>query len=137
MLEQIRAQLRAILTERAERQAELDAVPDGAAAGGDGTLTNDEETAFRAAADAIGTLDEQRTAIEQRVTELEATVEARAAAEAVEARLGLIPPAGTPAAAVVRSEERTYSAGSARRGVSFVGDVVAARADGDPDAQAP
>lgn len=133
MLEHIRAQLRALLDNRSALQADLDAILEGVAArGADADLTEDEQTAFVAARDAIRDTDEQRLALEAREAELVAAEAARDAAAAAEARYG-VTAGGNPGPVVtVGAEERTYSQATAHRdGRSFFGDVVSAQVRGD------
>lgn len=134
MLKELRDKLRKILTERSERQAELDAIVSGAEERGD-DLTDEEQATFRSTADSIRELDERRSTLEARIAELEAADEARSAAEAAEARLGTVPEGATGSPAIVRNEERTYSeATDFRDGVSFFRDVVNAQVRGDRNA---
>ena len=88
LLDQIRANIRANLDTRAQRQAEVDAAIATAEERGDGVLTPDEEAALTEARAAVVTLDEERSALEAREAELVEIAEARAAADATATRMG-------------------------------------------------
>jgi HK97 family phage major capsid protein len=125
----LRGKVAELIAERDAAKAELDAtlsVPSAEAR----DLNADESAAFEAArakiADVDARLDEKRA----RIAELEA-IEARQAAEAAVRPTSTLP-AGE---SVVRSEERTYSKGSERRGISFIADVVNGTIGGDFGAQ--
>lgn len=62
--------------------------------------------------------------LEQRIAEI----------EKAEAREAAVPPALVQSAKVVR-EERTYNPDAEKRGVSFLGDMLSAQLDGDPEAR--
>lgn len=126
MLEHLRAQIRALLDERAARQAELDDVLAGVAARNATDLDDAETARFAEARDRLGVIDADRARLDERVAELE-TVEARRAdAEAAAAALAVEPRTPRPAGgARVVAEARTYTAGNRDR--SFFADAYRAR----------
>lgn len=141
-IEQLRAQIKANLAERATKQTALDearaamkSVTAGAEQRGDGNLTGDEVKAHSEARDKatglvaeIKALDEARTETEQRVDDWEASEAARAAAEKSAEKYG-----GTATTPVrVGQEEQTYRKDGKH---SFFRDMYAMRAYGDPLAQ--
>lgn len=81
LIAQMRAKIKGILDQRAQKQEEMDAVIASAEERDDGNLTDEETERLQAARSAIAELDEQRAAAEQRLAELEADAEARKAAE--------------------------------------------------------
>jgi HK97 family phage major capsid protein len=133
VIEQIRERLRALLDERAAKQAAIDTITAAAEARGD-DLTEAEAAEFRAAFDAVKALDAERTDLEARVAELE-DIEARKAAAAAAAAALPAATIATAGAAVVRRDERTYNPDAERRGVSFLRDVVEAFTGGDFEAR--
>lgn len=82
MLEQLRNQLRALLDQRAERQASLDALLE-APVNEERTLSDEERSRFDELRGELTDLDAQRAQIEADIAELEQLAEARANAEAV------------------------------------------------------
>lgn len=89
LLEQIRANIRAALDQRAAHQVVLDEVTTAAEARGDGNLTDEETARFNEAREAIVGIDENVSAMEAREAELVAAEEARAASDAIASRLGV------------------------------------------------
>jgi hypothetical protein len=127
-IEELRAQLVAIIAERSAATAAMDAVLTTPSAEGR-ALSADETVAFTAAKDALA-------AVKARQADLESLIEELSATAASEARAALVvPPVSTvkTGGAVVKSEARTYSPASDREGVSFIADV-AGRMFGDFDA---
>lgn len=121
-LTQLRAQLVARIAERAAAKAELDAVL--AAPAAEGRDLNDGETAkFNEARTKVTSIDEARTALEARISELEA-VEARNVEVATNTPKGV-------GGAVIRSEARTYGDAKNPRGGQFLRDVMNAHTRAD------
>lgn len=116
MLEQLRAQLRALLDERAGKQSDLDAVltaPTDEAR----SLTVDERSRFDELRAEILALDEQRGGIESQISELEELAEARSRAERITV------PESTPSGEVrVGDEPALYRSGGEH---DFVSDILA------------
>lgn len=88
MIEQLRARLRALLDERAAKQAVVDTITAGAEARGE-DLTADEAVEFRAAFDAVKAIDAERSDLEARVAELEEAEARKAQAAAAAQRFGI------------------------------------------------
>lgn len=119
VLEKLRADIKAVLEERAGEQDVLDGargqmedVTGAAEKRGDGVLTAEETKAFavardtaRAAKGRLAELDERREELEQRVDEIEASERARSAALRSAERFGGTAPTATVA---VGQEERVY-----------------------------
>lgn len=126
MLEQIRARIRELLTQRADAQASLDAVIAAAEAEQRTDLTDDEAARVAEARTQLTTIDEQVTELRGREAELVAVAEARANADAVLAELGgpTPPPAPAPSGVQVRSEPLTYRRGGPN---SYFRDLAASR----------
>lgn len=130
-LDDLRAQLAAIIQEQRAAKAELDKVLDGPEAEGRTELTEADEKAFTAAlAEARSKVD----ACEERMKPIKENIAHLQALEDAESRaLAMIPPAARPGNVRVKSEERTYSKAAEAAGTSFLTDVVA-RHLGDFDA---
>ena len=117
MLEQIRARLRELLTQRADAQTSLDGVIAAAGAENRTDLTADEAAAVTEARSKIQSIDAEVETLTAREAELVADAERRAAAEAVLAGLptppAAVPAGGTGGVADVRvgREELTYRRG--------------------------
>lgn len=111
-LGQLRDKIAELLNERSTHQAKLDEVLAGAEERGDGNFTDEEQTAFAEHRDKIKELDEQRTAVEARVADIESALEARKAAEESAKRFGGTSPVSIRGGAeeqVYRPDDRSTS----------------------------
>lgn len=88
LLEQIRANIRAALDQRAAHQATLDEVTSAAEERGDGNLTDEETARFTEAREAMVGIDAEVDQLTAREAELVQAEEARAAANTLASRLG-------------------------------------------------
>lgn len=124
-LEQLRAALRSALDERAAHEARIDEVIAGVEARGEADLNPGEATEVAELRTAVAALDERRTALSERIAQMEERATARAAADALAASLPTPAVTTTVGGAVVRAEARTYSPETERRdGVSFFRDLL-------------
>lgn len=131
MLEQIRQQIRALLDQRATRQAELD----GYAERGE-TLEGDDAAAFEAARTELRSIDEQIDGLRAREAELADDERRRSAADELRRQLAETPAGPVtpePGTTVVRvgREQLTYRQGGEH---SFVSDAYAAQFGGSAPA---
>ena len=130
-LEQLRAALRAALDTRAAHEARIDEIVGEAEKRGDNTLTAVESTEIGELRTAVKAIDEQRSELTERISDLEARAAARAEADAQAAALPTPSVTKAVGGAIVRKEERTYSPGAESRGVSFLRDVASAQLGND------
>jgi HK97 family phage major capsid protein len=123
ILEQLRAAVRANLDQRSAAEVEMTTITSLVESEAR-DLTDAETTTFGEVRARIVALDEARTPIDARITELEGDEQRRNAAAASAARLGL------PGAPVVRlgNEPRTYDAAA---GTSFFSDFYRSQVAGD------
>lgn len=124
LLEEIRAQIREVLTRRAQHATVIDEITDGAAAraadGGDSALTEDESTRFNEARSAIVKIDdEELPPLQARETELAEVAERRAAADELARRIGNPPPGPAPVVSVTNEPDLYRDGGE----YSFLADL--------------
>jgi len=122
LLQEIRNKIKALLDERATKEAELKAIVDGAEERGDGNLTEEEQKAFSEVRAAISDLDEKRAAAEAREKELEADEESREKADEARKKFEKNPTETTEPRVDVKSPT-TYRDGGSH---SFFGDAFRA-----------
>jgi HK97 family phage major capsid protein len=120
MLEELRKRLRALLDARAAKQAEWDQLLEAPTA--EARDLNDDEAAKHAELrEALTALDNDKTALEERIRELEDIARRREDAQRMSEWLG---EDQTTTTVRVGDEPRTYSPDAERRGVSFLRDLV-------------
>jgi HK97 family phage major capsid protein len=130
MLKFLRAQLAELLTKRSALVAERDKIVTDAEARGANALTADEDAAFEAKRSEIAAIDEQRTALEARISGLEADEKREADAAEAYKRTGQTGERRSGGATVTR-EPRTYERGNGR---SYFLDMARMQLRGDQDA---
>ena len=124
MLDQIRADIRAALTERETHQATLDSILAKCGEEARSDLTTDEQTSFTTANEARKAADAKRSDLEARLAELE---EIDAAANAANEVRGSLPKETAAPKVDVRSEPLTYREGGPD---SYFRDLARAHAPG-------
>ena len=126
MLKALRDKLRGLLDERAERQAELDAVLATVETEARSALTEAEETEFRSITARLSEIDTERPELEARISELEELDRRNAEAEEIRSTLGPDTTNPTrPGQARVSEEPEVYRADLSD--VSFFSDAWAAQ----------
>lgn len=119
MLENIRTEILALLDQRNDAQAAVDAILAAAAAEGRSDLSADETAPFDAALTELRSVDEKVKEMQARETELVELESRKAEASGTRDSLGV-----TSAKVTVKSEARTYNAGGQH---DFLADAIAAR----------
>lgn len=133
MLEQLRRAYAALMTTRADYVSVLEEIRTAAEAEQRTELTDDEQTRYTEARDAIALIDLEAEDIGARVEELEADEAAAQRSAELARRVGA--PTGSPTgAARVTHEARTYRRDN-QRGASFFADAYAQRSGFAPDAE--
>lgn len=131
ILEQLRADIKAALEQRAVEQKSIDDLLDKVQAEERSDLTPDETTLFTELRLKITEGDEKRAVLVERELELVALEEARAAAIAAEARIAALP--RNPEIRV-GAEPQTYM--RENRSVSYLRDLVTSRSEAGSDPEA-
>lgn len=120
LIELMRNRIAELDATRQERQAALDAINEAAEARGDGALTEEESEQLASVLEELRSINEDRKAAQARLDALEEEARNRAEADANARRI-----VGESHTRVVDdSNERTYTRGAERRGVSFLRDLV-------------
>lgn len=135
LLDQLRAQLRAQLDQRAAHESAIDTLIAAVEARSDTNLTADEAAEMTRLRGEIRSIDEARPELEARIADLQARADARAEAERLAASIPTAPSTselGNAAPRVhVRSEARTYNVHNDRQGRNFLRDIMRAHTMSD------
>jgi len=132
MVTKLRERAHELAAERSKRADEITEIR-AAYTSEDRDPTDDEASKLRSAVEARDSLDEQIDDATKRADELQKEIDGNAAARELAAKHSQQEKRHSPAR--VTSEERTYTAESSRRGVSFFSDAFRMRDSGDPNAR--